>query len=60
MKANGRGETNNIVMRIYIFRSDNTVDDQLNPVKEKLLREITVNLFDCNYTSYLKNVNQRI
>jgi len=47
-------------MRISILKSFNAVEYQHKPVKEKLLREITVHLFDCDYTSYLKNVNQII
>jgi hypothetical protein len=45
-------------MRISILKSDNAVEDQLKPVKEKLLREIrkTIHLFDCDYTSFLKNI----
>ena len=53
---------NNIAMRISILQSDTAVEDQHNEEKEKLLRgiKITIQLFDCNYTSFLKNINQRI
>jgi hypothetical protein len=49
-------------MRISILKSDTAVEDQHNEEKEKLLGEIkiTIQLFDCNYTSFLKNINHRI
>jgi len=49
-------------MRISILKSDTAVEDQHKWEKEKLLRKIkiTIQVFDCNYTSFLKNINQRI
>jgi hypothetical protein len=49
-------------MRISILKSDTAVEDQHNEEKGKLLGEIkiTIQLFDCNYTSFLKNINHRI
>jgi len=51
---------NNIVMRISILKSDNAVENYHKPVKEKLLRAITVHLFNCDYTYFIRNVNHRI
>ena len=50
---------NNIVMRISIMRSDNTVEYQHKSMKEKIIG-IVVHIFNCDYISFLKNINQRI
>ena len=50
---------NNIVMRIFILRSDDAVEHQHKSMKEKLIR-IIVHIFNGDYTSFLKNINQRI
>ena len=47
-------------MRISILKSYNAVEYQHKPAKGKLIIEITVHLFNCDYTSFKKNVNQRI
>ena len=47
-------------MRISILKSVNAVEYQHNPAKGKLIIGIIVHIFNCNYTSFLKNINQRI
>jgi hypothetical protein len=47
-------------MRISILKSVNAVEHQHKSTKGKLIIGITVHLFNCDYTSFLKNINQRI
>jgi hypothetical protein len=51
---------NNIVMRISILKSVNAVEHQHKSMKGKLIIGIIVHIFNCDYTSFLKNINQRI